>query len=35
MSYQLLRVAQCAGVACVDRCVHPGCVCDPDTNTCV
>jgi hypothetical protein len=35
MSYQLLRTAQCAGVACVDRCVHPGCICNPDTSTCV
>lgn len=35
MSYQLLSRSQCAGVPCVDRCVHPGCICDPDTNTCV
>lgn len=35
MSYQLLSQSQCAGVPCVDRCVHPGCICNPDTNMCV
>lgn len=35
MSFRALQASQCAGVACVDRCVHPGCMCDPDTNICV
>lgn len=34
MSYALLAQSSCEGVACVDRCVHPGCLCDPHTNTC-
>lgn len=34
MSHALLAQSRCERVACVDRCVHPGCICDPDTNTC-
>jgi len=34
MSYPDLENTSCVPVACVDRCIRRGCLCDPDTNTC-
>lgn len=33
--YEQLKNSPCAGVVCVNSCVHPGCVCDPVSQTCV
>lgn len=35
MPFQQLVMTNCQAVVCVDRCVHPGCICDEKLGVCV